>query len=79
MLRKYKDILTILIGETQRSKKNIFDHSKLNLLDSIENLPDLSMELHLNCNSSFIPFVGVFAPSDTFHVFLTFATNLLDI
>ena len=70
MGNKSYELLKILLGSTQRIKQNLFNTYKYNILDSIESLPDLVFELHLNCKSSFIPFVGFFTPSGIYKVFL---------
>ncbi len=58
----------MLLGAVPRSKANSFEAYKGSLSDALEALPDLSMEMQFNCDSSFIPFVKSFAPSDVYKV-----------
>ena len=39
------------------------------ILKTLESLPDFSMDLHFECNSSFIPFLSNLAPSDTYKIY----------
>ena len=65
---KDTDILSMLIGAGPRSRASNFELYKENIADALAALPDLSMEMYFNCDSSFIPFVKSFAPSDTYKV-----------
>ena len=62
------EMLSMLVGAVPRSKANNFESYKESLADALESLPDLSMEMYFNCDSSFIPFVKSFAPSDVYKV-----------
>ena len=61
----------MLVGAIPRAKSNNFDQFKQILISSLESLPDLSMEMNFHCDSSIIPFVKSFTPSDTYRVFTT--------
>ncbi len=63
-----RELLLMLVGSVQRAKKNGFERHRAHLIDSLESLPNLSLELDLHCDSSFIPFVKAFAPSDTYRI-----------
>jgi len=63
------EILGMLLGAVPRSKSNNFELYKDALADAIEAIPDFSMEMCFNCDSSFIPFVKAFAPSDVYKIF----------
>jgi len=62
------DFLSILIGAIPGAKNTNFNMFKDMLINSLETLPNLSMEINFHCDSSFIPFVKSFTPSDTYKV-----------
>lgn len=65
---KDAEILSMLIACEPRAKANNFNLFKESLIDALEGIPDLSMEMHFHCDSSFIPFVQSFTPSDVYRV-----------
>ena len=69
------ELLVMLVGAAPRSKANNFETYKESLADALEAIPDFSMEMCFNCDSSFIPFVKSFAPSDVYKVRNQFAVN----
>ncbi len=66
---KDSETLAMLVSAAPRAKASNFSAAKESLADALRALPDLSLEMRLDCDSSFIPFLGSFAPSDVFKVY----------
>lgn len=65
---KRMDVLPMLVGAIPRAKSSNFEQYKQIIINSLESLPDLCMEMNFHCDSSIIPFVNSFTPSDTYKV-----------
>lgn len=70
------DILRILLGAASRTKESNFERYKDSLIQSLEAIPDLKMEMQFNCDSSYIPFLKSFTPSDVYKVRLNYTNGL---
>ncbi len=65
----------MLISGGHRCKQKYFKEYQDSLGECLEHLPDMTLEMRLQCRSKMLPFVKKFAPSDTYKVGLFLIFN----
>lgn len=65
------ELLRILLGAAQKAKGMSFEVYKSSLVEALETIPDFAIDMCFNCDSSIIPFVKAFTPSDTYRIYKT--------
>ena len=66
---KNKEILKILLESNQKIKQHYLDLHKEALFNTLERLPDFSIDMHFSCKSNLIPFIRNITPSDTYKIY----------
>jgi len=76
---KNKDIIRALLEANQKIKQHYLElHKNVRrnclklfqaMFNALETLPDFKIDMHFNCQSSFIPFLQNLAPNDTYRIY----------
>ena len=66
---KHRSILEILMVSVQKFKQFFLELHKHEIFKTLESLPDFSIDLHFECQSSYIPFLNYVSPSDTYKIY----------
>ena len=62
-------LLAIVFDCLNEKKKAKWERQKLSIFNKLRLIPDFSVEMHWECQSSFIPFLSKIAPNDTFKIY----------
>ena len=66
---KQQEILRILLVISHHQQLMRWDHSKNEIMDILEKMPDFSFDISWECDSKYIPFVKKLTPSDTYKIY----------
>lgn len=64
-----ESILELLLTSSLKLKQYFMELHKEQIFRTIEKLPDFSIDLHFECQSSYIPFLNYVSPSDTYKIY----------
>jgi hypothetical protein len=61
-------LLAIVFDNLNLKKKAKWIHTKNQIIKKLKSVPDFNCELHWECESNWIRFLGKIAPNDTYHI-----------